>query len=87
MNKSEFIKDLVKNLAPFVNGNYDETAEGVPRIIVQGKDYKLSIIFVANSHQWKVFFPFPAEEQTKLYFDNTDLLKDFLKSQGVENVT
>lgn len=85
-NNPEQIKELIKKTALYLNGEYNETTGGVPRIIVSGTFHKFSVVYVAKADKWKVFFPFPAtdEQQSKEYFNCTEDLFRYLKSQGVK---
>jgi hypothetical protein len=85
MPQSSKIKSIVKDTANLLNGKYDETVDGVPRIIISGTYNTFSIVYVARSGEWKVFYPFPADvdKQKKIYFKFTEDLKTYLESQGV----
>lgn len=77
MKPDEIIK-LVKGCAEVLNGEYAETLNGVPRIIFQGKDYKISVVYVARTNQWKAFYPFPSSKQKRKYFKDIHELSHFL---------
>ena len=83
---SEKIKDLMRGTASYTNGEYDETDSGAPRVIVQGTYNKFSLVYIARSNKWKVFWPFPCTDkpQNKQYFNNSEDMYKYLKSQGVD---
>ena len=78
--KSDKIINLTQETAELLNGDFDITQSGVPRIIYKRENISASIVYVANLDMWKAFFPFPAIAQKKLYFCNLDQLKRWLKS-------
>lgn len=82
--KPEDIKKCVKEYAQTLNGEYNETQSGVPRIILTGKEYKISLVFVGKSKIWKAFFPYPAapEKQERKYFKTTAEIMDFCREKG-----
>lgn len=78
--KSLEIKNKVERAAILLDGDYNETNSGVPRIIYKKDAVTASIVYAAKSDRWKVFFPFPASIQKKEYFDNIDQVKEWLQS-------
>lgn len=74
------IKKKINTAAVFLDGDYSETNSGVPRIIYKRTNVSASIVYVAKSNQWKAFYPFPANNQKKIYFDNLDQVKGWLQS-------
>ena len=83
MNQNEMIVELVESVAECLCGEFELTNDGVPRIIFQGKDFAISVVYVAHSQQWKAFYPFPAMEQSKAYFPEIKELIRWLLDMGV----
>ncbi len=68
MDKANIIQ-TVKKAAFLLDGEFDTTRSGVPRIILRLGDIKASVVFVARSDQWKMFSPFPSDgNQKREYF-------------------
>jgi len=81
MNPEEIVQ-RVKYYAEALGGEFNLTPKGVPRIIINGADMKLSLVYVARSNIWKAFLPYPSNKQEKEYFQTTDALVDFLMKKG-----
>ena len=80
----EDINKFVEDFAYELGGEFNVTANGVPRIIMKGREMKISLVYVAKSNVWKAFFPFPSAEQERKYFENSEQLVQFLLEKGCE---
>lgn len=82
--KPEAIVQHVKDYAKTLGGEFNLTRKGVPRIIMTGRDMKMSLVYAARSDVWKAFFPYPAKKQERKYFNTTNDLILFLTEKGCE---
>jgi hypothetical protein len=78
-NKSDLIKKKVQSIAALISGEYSETIVGVPRIIYRSKKLTLSIVYISRTNKWKAFYPYPANDQKRKYFDSLVELLNFLE--------
>lgn len=81
MNPSSVVK-YVENFADILNGEFELTRGGVPRIIMRGSQFKISLVYMARARLWKAFFPFPADVQERVYFKTNMKMLEFLKEKG-----
>lgn len=72
------IHGKVATAAEHLGGEFNVTLKGVPRVILHLPPCKVSLVYLATSNQWKVFWPFPAKEQERRYFDNMDAVERFV---------
>ena len=82
--KSEDIVQHVKEHAEALGGEFNLTQKGVPRIIMTGKEMKISLVYVARSNIWKAFYPYPSKNQERKYFHSAMDLLIFLTEKGCE---
>ncbi|RLC39282.1 hypothetical protein DRH27_00090 [Candidatus Falkowbacteria bacterium] len=77
----EEIKKHVGKASLFLQGEFNLTRAGVPRIIVKTKTCTYSIVYLARADKWKLFYPFPGEplSQKKKYFESLQYVKTFLE--------
>jgi hypothetical protein len=78
MEKSDGIFELVKKASEVLNAEFNIAPKGAPRIIIRLRDFKASAVFISRSNQWKLFYPFPAREQKRLYFSSFDELERYV---------
>jgi hypothetical protein len=76
--RSDEIKKMMKDCAGVVSAEYNESRTGVPRIIVDLGECKASIIYVNKEDRWKLFWPFPAKNQIRVYFDNFKQVTEYV---------
>lgn len=77
MNPKDII-DIVQKAASYLEGDFNITVNRVPRIIYKREQISASIVYCARSKNWKVFYPFPANAQKKVYFEKIEHVKDWL---------
>ena len=84
--QNELILTIVKNGAYVLNGRFDLTIAGIPRIIYKSikSNFSCSIVFSGRKKLWKAFTPFPAEDnenQKRHYFKTLLEVKEFINEQ------
>jgi len=51
--------------------------------VIDNRDMKISVVYLAATNQWKAFYPFPADKQERRYFDKMNDLIEWLYCMGV----
>ena len=73
----------MKILASYFSSEYDTVVyrvsdRGVPHVVIGIGDTKYSICYFVKSETFRIFFPYPATEQTKRNFKTLEDLSTFL---------
>lgn len=81
MNPQEIVEH-VQHFAEILDGEFNLSPKGVPRIIMTGEQIKISLVYVAKSDIWKAFFPYPSSKQERKYFESHIAMLSFLREKG-----
>lgn len=75
-------REIVENAAKVLNGEFNITRNGAARfiLILPVSGIKVSIVFLPSTGQWKIFKPFPAVDQERIYFRDFKELKAYVET-------
>jgi len=81
VNPKFYLDDKSYALAKRLGARYRNSRRGVPHILYATHGVVYSICYFRNHDTWRVFFPYPSAEQTRVDFCSEDEVVSFLEAR------
>jgi len=79
MRLNDFVMEKVVKMETVLNGKSRLSNQCVPHILVEVGDTTYSICYFVKRNIWKVFFPYPSGNQTRMKFKTDNEVVEFFQ--------